>query len=104
MTGRVACRTPNPDRPGVTNVPAWKFEACRTALLAALEDGAMMRAPDLVRAAGARLTDAQRADLGSLGWHMTTVRLELEARGEIARLPGGPVRLHRPDPAEGGTR
>ena len=90
MTDRTPCRTP--EGKSATNIPTWKFDACHAALLGALADGPMP-ARELVQAAGARLSDADRAALGSLGWHMTTVRLELEVRGEIARLPGAPVRL-----------
>ena len=94
MNGKVECRTPNPDKPGATNIPAWKFDACRAAILAELADGPM-RASAIANAAGRRLTDKARADLGSLGWHMTTVRLEMEVRGELQRLPGSPLRIER---------
>lgn len=41
-----------------------------------------------------RLAAATLETLGSVGWHSTTVKLELEVRGEIGRLPGkGPQRL-----------
>ena len=90
---RVACRTPNPDRPGVTRVPAWKFDACRAAIRAALAEGEMA-AKDVPAAVGARMDAGDLARLGSLGWHVTTVRLELEVRGEIERVPGAtPLRL-----------
>ena len=94
MTEKVPCRTPNPDKAGVTNVPAWKFDACRAAILAELADGPV-RASALAQAAGRRLSDDARRALGSLGWHMTTVRLELDVRGEVERLAGSPVRLRR---------
>ncbi len=51
---------------------------------------------DLPAKVGERLTADQRAKLGSLGWHVTCVKLELEVRGEIARAPGkGPQKLIR---------
>ena len=84
MTDKVPCRTPTGT--SATNVPAWKFDACRDAILAELADGPM-RASAIAAAAGRRLGHDAKADLGSLGWHMTTVRLEMEVRGEIARLP-----------------
>ncbi|MEL6645541.1 MAG: hypothetical protein AAFQ79_16540 [Pseudomonadota bacterium] len=40
------------------------------------------------RTASPQLTDTQRADLGAIGWHVTTVKLEPELRSEIRRLPG----------------
>ena len=41
--------------------------------------------PDLV---APRLPDALRERLGSLGWHTTTVKLELEVRGTIRAVTG----------------
>ncbi|UWQ22333.1 DUF6958 family protein [Jannaschia sp. W003] len=94
MTGeRVLCRTPN--NPGTTRIPAWKFEACRAAILAELADGER-GAMALADAAAARLSASDRAAMGSVGWHMTTVRLELEVRGEVARSGRAPVRLALP--------
>ncbi|RED12284.1 DUF6958 family protein [Pontivivens insulae] len=90
---RVACRTPAKGRDGVTNIPEWKFDAVRGAILAGLSQGPVLF-KDLNAAVDARLTADQRRDLGSLGWHVTTVKLELEVRGEIVRVPGsGPQRI-----------
>ena len=49
---RVACRTPANGRDGVTRVPEWKFDAVRTATLAALDNGPVPFSdlPDVVRA------------------------------------------------------
>ncbi len=42
------------------------------------------------------LTREQLADLGSVGWLTTNIKLDLEARGEIERVPGSsPQRLRR---------
>jgi hypothetical protein len=38
--------------------------------------------------AGREMTAHDVDALGSLGWHITTVRLEMEVRGEIERVPG----------------
>jgi hypothetical protein len=49
--------------------------------------------PGLVAAA---LTPEEREQLGSVGWYTATVKLELEVRGEIRRVPGAsPQRLLR---------
>ncbi len=94
MTDRIPCRTPTGT--SATNIPKWKFDACRDALLAQLAGGEI-KAADIAERAGARLSEAHLTDLGKLGWHMTTVRLELEVRGEIERIPGTkPVTLRLP--------
>ncbi len=84
---KVACRTPAEGRDGVTNIPAWKFECLRKAILDQLAAGDIAFA-DLREAVRARLTRQELDDLGSLGWHMTAVKLELEVRGEVRRLKG----------------
>ncbi|WP_299044514.1 hypothetical protein [uncultured Tateyamaria sp.] len=82
---KVACRTPAEGRDGVTNIPVWKFDAVRAAILGALENGPILY-KDLNAAVQSRLDDQTLADLGKLGWHVVTVKLELEVRGEIERL------------------
>ncbi|MEM6562482.1 MAG: hypothetical protein AAF656_12835 [Planctomycetota bacterium] len=92
---KVECRTPTPGKKP-TNIDAHKFELVRSAILDALAaagaDGVefMGTLPDAVKA---RLTE----DIGSVGWYTTTVKLELEVRGEIERVPGvKPQRVRLP--------
>ncbi|MCU4651491.1 hypothetical protein N8I71_01520 [Roseibacterium sp. SDUM158016] len=95
---RIACRTPTEGRDGVTRIPAWKYHAVRRAILHAVEGAGPEGLPfsELTGAVRARLSAGDLARLGALGWHCTTVKLELEVAGEIARLPGsGPQRLVR---------
>ncbi len=92
---KVECRTPTEGRSGTTSIPAWKFDAVRTAVLDAVvaagpEGLAFSELPEAVRG---RLAEDVLGRLGSVGWHVTTVKLEMEVRGEIARLPGSPQRL-----------
>ncbi|WP_299609144.1 hypothetical protein [uncultured Tateyamaria sp.] len=82
---KVACRTPAIGRDGVTNIPAWKFDTIRAAILDALKGGPI-KAMTLKDAVGERLDDKTLADLGKLGWHVVTVKLEMEVRGEIEHL------------------
>ncbi|MBB5515030.1 hypothetical protein FHS89_001040 [Rubricella aquisinus] len=84
---RVACRTPAEGREGVTSIPTWKFDLLRAAILDALSGGPMKNA-DLKDAVGSRLSPDDLSRLGKLGWHVITVKLELEVRGEIERIPG----------------
>ena len=82
---RVECRTPTPGRAGSTRIPKWKFDAVRAAILDALAEGPVpfRELPTMV---AERLSDSDRSRLGSVGWHATTVKLELEVRKEIRRL------------------
>lgn len=88
MTDKTPCRTPAEGRDGVTNIPTWKFDLCRRAILHAIgragEEGLTFAA--LPAAVKARLSTYDLERLGSLGWHVTTVKLELEASGEIERM------------------
>ncbi|GAB5449458.1 DUF6958 family protein [Gymnodinialimonas sp.] len=93
---RIACRTPAEGRDGVTNIPVWKFDLLRGAILkvvgAAGPSGMLNK--DLRDAVGAELSAEDLERLGKLGWHVVTVKLELEVRGEIARMDGkGPMRI-----------
>ncbi len=83
---KTPCRTPNAD--GVTNIPTWKFDAIRRAILSAVEEAGEAGLPFTAVATEvkSRLSDEDLSRLGSVGWHATTVKLELEVRGEIARL------------------
>ena len=87
---KTPCRTP--EGSSATNVPSWKFDVLRAAILDALRSGPVPW-KRLTKEAGERLTFEEKRDLGSLGWHATTVRLEMEVRGEIERLPSSPVTL-----------
>jgi len=93
---RIDCRTPTKGRDGVTRIPAWKFEAVRAAILDAVGAAGAAGLPfaELPGAVGTRLEADVKGRLGSVGWHTTTVKLELEVRGALVRLPGpGPQRL-----------
>lgn len=87
---RVVCRTPTPGKTGVTRLPKWKFDCVRAAIIDSLrgagpEGFAFSELSDAVRA---RLSEDQLARLGSVGWHTVSVKLEMEVRGELRRLPG----------------
>ena len=93
VEAKVPCRTPNPDKPGVTNIPEWRFDLVRGAIRDVLKAGELAFA-DLSDAVRQRLTARDLEQLGSVGWNVTTVKLELEVRGEVTRSAGsGPQRL-----------
>ena len=88
---RVLCRNPDATKAGV-RLPAWKFDTIRRAILDELAGGPvpLREMTDRIRL---RIPSADLETLGKLGWHMMGVKLELEVRGEIRRLPGTPQRL-----------
>ncbi|WP_017931599.1 DUF6958 family protein [Robiginitomaculum antarcticum] len=93
---KTACRTPNAD--GVTNIPTWKFEAVREALLCAIDDagdgGLTFKA--MTRSVTSRLSEDVLSKLGSVGWRTMAVKLELEVVGEIRKVDQkSPQRLVR---------
>jgi len=85
---KVLCRTPTPGKKP-TRIDAWKFEAVRRAMLTAIgrtrEGMPFNQLPKLVER---YLTIKERERLGSVSWYTTTVKLELEVRGEIERIKG----------------
>lgn len=87
---KVGCRTPAEGRDGVTNIPKWKFDLLRVHIVALVEDAGDDGLPfkGLSDRVAERLTADEKAKLGSVGWHVTCVKLELEVRGEIARRAG----------------
>ncbi len=93
---RTPCRTPAAGKTGVTNIPTWKFEMLREHILdlvgGASEGGFAFS--ELNSAVADRLSDDEKANLGSIGWHTTTVKLEMEVAGDIVRAEGvSPQRL-----------
>ena len=82
------CRTPAEGRDGGTNIPSWKFDLLRKHILDIVRNAGEYGFPfrDLKDAIRPRLKAEDITQLGSLGWHTTTVKLEMEVRGEIARL------------------
>jgi hypothetical protein len=86
---KIACRTPAKGRDGVTNIPRWKYDAVRAAILdivhEAGDEGAAFR--DLKDAVGKRMPQDMLDRLGSLGWHVTVVKLNMEVEGQLRRVP-----------------
>lgn len=90
---KVLCRTPTPNKTP-TRIARAKFDPIRRAILRTLKPaGAGTLFAELPALVEARLSPAERVRVGSIPWIVTTVKLELEVRGEIRRLPGSPQRL-----------
>lgn len=86
--------------PNNASMEKTKYEAYKRAILEVLpieKTGILFRdLPDLVRG---RLPKDSIDTMGSVPWHVTAVKVDLEARGLIERLPGvKPQRLRRVTP------
>ncbi|MEM6708101.1 MAG: hypothetical protein AAF648_04890 [Pseudomonadota bacterium] len=90
------CRTPTPGKQP-TRIPKWKYDVVRKAVLKAVpKRGDGVAAKDLKDLVRPHLTAAQLDELGSLGWHVTTVKLNMEVEGELVRVANAtPQRLLR---------
>jgi hypothetical protein len=96
---RIACYTPTKGRKGATRIPRWKYDCVRRAILDVLEDSdeGQIAFQDLAEYVQDQLTSNQLAKLGSLKWHVTTVKLNMEVDGELERVPRrSPQTLRKP--------
>ena len=93
---KILCETPTLGKQP-TNIEKWKYIAVRAAILKALpRKGPGLLFKDLPALVEAKLPGKMKAKLGSISWYTTTVKLDLEVRGEIARVAGAkPQRLLR---------
>lgn len=91
---RTICHTPTPGKQP-TSIPTWKYALVREAILTVVpsqEPGVV--AKDLPGLVSDQLAADDKAQLGSIPWHTTTVKLNMEVEGELARVEGAkPQRL-----------
>jgi hypothetical protein len=93
---KVTCQTPTPGKKP-TRIAKWKYDLVRAAILASIPEAGIefKRLPQLVEG---QLTSEELKSLGSTAWYTTTVKLDMEVKGEIERVPGSnPQLLRRPD-------
>ena len=84
---QVVCRTPTPGKTA-KKITAHKFNLVREKILRVIsQSGESVAFADLPGLVASELTSAQEEELGSVAWYVTTVKLELEMRGELERLP-----------------
>lgn len=86
-TEKVLCKTPTPGKAS-TRIPKWKYDAVRDAIISVLREEGEAYFTDLPEKAAARIGEKDRADIGSMAWHVTTVKLHMETEGELRRLLG----------------
>ena len=91
---RIVCETPTPGKKP-TRIHKWKYDLLRGVILdivGSSPDGVEFKSlPGLVEA---RLNPEQLANLGSVSWYTTSVKLDMEVKGDIVRVAGArPQRL-----------
>ena len=93
---RVQLRHPEQGK-AAPRIERWKYEALKRAILRVVprkEPG--LPFARLATAVARHLTRTERAKLGSVPWYAISVKLDLEARGFLRRIPGAaPQRLIR---------
>jgi hypothetical protein len=92
----VLCHTPTPNKKPI-RILRWKYDLVREAILAALPvEPESIVFTDLPGMVERRLSSEDLSRLGSVSWYTTVVKLDMEVKGEIERLPGiTPQRLRR---------
>lgn len=83
MSDRILTRHPDPAKRGV-NIERARYDTMRAAIIDALREHGEFTFSQLNRVVETRL--AGRFD-GSIPWYVTTVKLDLEARRLIRRVP-----------------
>ena len=86
MDEKILTKHPDPNKQGV-RISKTKYEVMRQTILDLLRVQGEMTFTQLTNAAVERL--AGKFD-GSVSWYVTTVKLDLEARNVIQRVPGPP--------------
>ncbi len=93
---KFVCETPTPGKKP-TRIDKWKYTAVRRAILKSIPNqGEGLPFKELAKHVEKNLSREELQKLGSVGWYTTTVKLDLEVRGEIKRIDkASPQRLLR---------
>ena len=87
---RIATLHPDPNKQGVS-IDKVKYDAVSAAILDSIREDPGLTFEELL----VTIEDRLKASFeGSIGWYTVTVKLDLEARGLIAREGKSPQRLH----------
>ncbi len=85
VTDKIMTLHPNPSKNGV-NISKEKYDQMKGAILESIEmAGEIKFMTDLRHEVNRKLGKSFE---GSIGWYLTSVKLDLEARGLIERVPG----------------
>lgn len=84
---KVICETPTPNKKP-TRIQKWKYDALKRAILQATpksSEGILFK--DLAKEVESHLSAEEKTNLGSINWYTTCVKLDLEVKGLIKRIP-----------------
>ena len=93
---KILCETPTPGKQP-TRIDKWKYDLIRSAILKVLPGNKPgVEFNKLSGQLNSIIPSDQLNKIGSLPWYTTTVKLDLEVKGEIERIPGSnPQRLRK---------
>ncbi|MEO1077531.1 MAG: hypothetical protein AAFX41_16445 [Bacteroidota bacterium] len=95
MRATILTRHPDPAKQGV-NIDAGKYHAIRAAIEEIVDERGEIAFSDLMETVEDRIGASFD---GSVPWYVTTLKLDLEARGILERVPrASPQRLRRSTP------
>jgi hypothetical protein len=80
MSAKILTLNPDPNKKGV-NIDKDKYDFMHAEIIKALQETGPIGAMQLVKELDARIGDAKFG--ASVGWYVTAVRLDMEARNEI---------------------
>ncbi len=91
---KVVAETPTPGKQP-TRIDRWKYDLVRFAILAVVpSDKYGLEFNELPQLVEAQISEDDLKRLGSVSWYTTTVKLDMEVKGEIERIPASkPQRL-----------
>jgi hypothetical protein len=89
---REKIRTLHPEKKQGVNISKEKYDIIRSAILCVLKEQKEIGFMKLARAVEKEMNGSFD---GSVTWYVTTVKLDLEARGEIKRVPNSRPQLVR---------
>jgi hypothetical protein len=83
-------RTLHPDKKQGVNISKEKYEIIRKAIFSTLKQNKEMPFMKLAQAVAKEINGTFE---GSVTWYVTTVKLDMEARGEVKRVPNSRPQL-----------
>ena len=85
---KILCKTPTPNKKPV-KIDKWKYDTIKSTILKVVPKvgtGQGVLFKELTRRVEVLLTPEQIEQLGSINWHTTCVRLDMEIKGELTRV------------------